>query len=291
MATNKGAELLESLKTQGLSQQEMLNRLDAIIDAESARPEGKRDRELIQACIDLQWFLTTGEHYTSKKEVARLKLDSALHKREKQTANGHRHSAKVLAAVFCLAAVVILLPIAGQTLLSRKWIEGQTVDGGEVYRLNGNEVDPGMMKEAIAENSDDDISIITSDREMIAQIPGVREIMLNYIPKGWKNGEYKYSKINGTQFYTEQYFSEGRKKTFLYQCVQYENIESVSDEIQQSSNGKVVKVGNIEVYVSKNIDVVVASWIVDLRSYTLFFPDSEETDRIIESVVGVKNEN
>ena len=65
MATNKGAELLESLKTQGLSQQEMLNRLDAIIDAESARPEGKRDRELIQACIDLQWFLTTGEHYTS----------------------------------------------------------------------------------------------------------------------------------------------------------------------------------------------------------------------------------
>ena len=44
MATNKGAELLESLKTQGLSQQEMLNRLDAIVYAESARPEGKRDR-------------------------------------------------------------------------------------------------------------------------------------------------------------------------------------------------------------------------------------------------------
>ena len=122
------SKLLESLKTQGLSQQEMLNRLGAIVDAESARPEGKRDRELIQACIDLQWFLTTGEHYTSKKEVARLKLDSALHKREKQTANGHRHSAKVLAAVFCLVAVVIVLPIAGQTLLSRKWIEGQTVD-------------------------------------------------------------------------------------------------------------------------------------------------------------------
>ena len=47
MATNKGAELLESLKTQGLSQQEMLNRLDAIIDAESTRPEGKRDMSTI----------------------------------------------------------------------------------------------------------------------------------------------------------------------------------------------------------------------------------------------------
>ena len=136
MATNKGAELLESLKTQGLSQQEMLNRLDAIIDAESARPEGKRDRELIQACIDLQWFLTTGEHCTSKKEVARLKLDSALHKREKQTANGHRHSAKVLAAVFCLVAVVIVLPIAGQTLLSSKWF-GKTGTTGIFIAFTG----------------------------------------------------------------------------------------------------------------------------------------------------------
>ncbi len=51
MATNKGAELLESLKTQELSQQEMLNRLGAIVDAESARPEGKRDRELIQPVL------------------------------------------------------------------------------------------------------------------------------------------------------------------------------------------------------------------------------------------------
>ena len=67
MASNKGAELLESLKKQGLSQQEMLNRLDAIVDAESAQPEGKRDRELIQACIDLQWFLTTGENYTARR--------------------------------------------------------------------------------------------------------------------------------------------------------------------------------------------------------------------------------
>lgn len=285
MATNKGAELLESLKTQGLSQQKMLNRLDAIIDAESARPEGKRDRELIQACIDLQWFLTTGEHYTSKKEVARLKLDSALHKREKQTANGHRHSAKVLAAVFCLAAVVIVLPIAGQTLLSRKWIEGQTVDGGEVYRLNGNEVDPGMMKEAIAENSDDDISIITSDREMIAQIPGVREIMLNYIPEGWENGEYKYSRMDGTQFYAETYYSKQNQKDIRYRYVSFENMDSVSNEIQQDAAGIEKRINEVNVYFTNNNEVAVATWNIDLSNYTLFAPVSEEEmQKMIESI-------
>ena len=285
MATNKGAEILESLKTQGLSQREMLNRLDAIIDAESARPEGKRDRELIQACIDLQWFLTTGEHYTSKKEVARLKLDSALHKREKQTANGHGHSAKVLAAVFCLVAVVIVLPIAGQTLLSRKWIEGQTVDGGEVYRLNGNEVDPGMMKEAIAENSDDDISIITSDREMIAQIPGVREIMLNYIPEGWENGEYKYLRIDGTQSYAETYYSKQNQKDIRYRSVSFENMNSVSNEIQQDAAGIEKRINEVSVYFTNNNEVTVATWSIDLNNYTLFAPVSEEeVQKMIESI-------
>ena len=289
MATNKGAELLESLKTQGLSQQEMLNRLDAIIDAESARPEGKRDRELIQACIDLQWFLTTGEHDTSKKEVARLKLDSALHKREKQTANGHRHSAKVLAAVFCLVAVVIVLPIVGQTLLSRKWIEGQTVDGGEVYRLNGNEVDPGMMKEAIAENSDDDISITTSDREMIAQIPGIGEIMLNYIPEGWENGEFKYSRMDGTQFYAETYYSKQNQKDIRYRSVSFENMDSVSNEIQQDAAGIEKRINEVNVYFTNNNEVAVATWNIDLSNYTLFAPVSEEEmQKMIESIKEVK---
>lgn len=64
------------------------------------------------------------------------------------------------------------------------------MDGGEVYRLNGNEVDPGMMKEAIAENSDDDISILNIRSRRLLQIPGIGEIMLNYIPEGWENGEY-----------------------------------------------------------------------------------------------------
>ena len=285
MASNKGAELLESLKKQGLSQQEMLNRLDAIVDAESAQPEGKRDRELIQACIDLQWFLTTGEHYTSEKEVARQKLDSALHKREKQTANGHGHSAKVLAAVFCLVAVVIVLPIAGQTLLSRKWIEGQTVDGGEVYRLNGNEVDPRMMKEAIAENSDDDISIITSDREMIAQIPGVREIMLNYIPEGGENGEYKYLRIAGTQFYAETYYSKQNQKDIRYRSVSFENMNSVSNEIQQDAAGIEKRINEVSVYFTNNNEVTVATWSIDLNNYTLFAPVSEEeVQKMIESI-------
>lgn len=268
MATNKGAELLESLKTQGLSQQEMLNRLDAIIDAESARPEGKRDRELIQACIDLQWFLTTGEHYTSKKEVARLKLDSALHKREKQTANGHRHSAKVLAAVFCLAAVVIVLPIAGQTLLSRKWIEGQTVDGGEVYQLNGQAVELDMLKKAIADRIDEDIEIKTSDFSALSGLIEVRGIHPEHLPSGWVCEEYCYIRIDSIIYYAESYL-KGQER-IEYRCTIFPEADLVVGGMEQNEAGQEEKIGSTKVYIASNIEKKMANWNRNLLNFSIY---------------------
>ena len=283
MATNKGAELLESLKTQGLSQQEMLNRLDAIVDAESARPEGKRDRELIQACIALQWFLTTGEHYTSEREVARLKLDSALHKREKQTANGHGHSAKVLAAVFCLVAVVIVLPIAGQTLLSRKWIEGQTVDGGEVYQLNGQAVELDMLKKAIADRIDEDIEIKTSDFSVFSGLIEVRGIHPEHLPSGWVCEEYSYTRIDSTIYYAESYLN-GQNR-IEYRCTVFQDADSVIGGKEQDETGQKLQMGSNKVYTTENINTKTATWSVGLTDYSLYGNYTlEELRNFVESI-------
>lgn len=268
MATNKGAELLESLKTQGLSQREMLNRLDAIIDAESARPEGKRDRELIQACIDLQWFLTTGEHYTSEKEVARQKLDSALHEREKQTANGQGHPAKTLAAVFCLVVAAIMLPMAGQTLLSRKWIEGQTVDGGEVYQLNGQEVELDMLKKAIADRTDEDIEIKTSDFSALSGLIEVQSIHPEHLPSGWVCEEYSYTRIDSIIYYAESYLNE--QKRIEYRCTIFPDADSVVGGMEQNGAGQEATIGSVKVYMTSNIEKQMANWNENLTSFSLY---------------------
>ena len=268
MATNKGAELLESLKTQGLSQREMLNRLDAIIDAESARPEGKRDRELIQACIDLQWFLTTGEHYTSEKEVARQKLDSALHEREKQTANGQGHPAKTLAAVFCLVVAALMLPMAGQTLLSRKWIEGQTVDGGEVYQLNGQEVELDMLKKAIADRTDEDIEIKTSDFSALSGLIEVQSIHPEHLPSGWVCEEYSYTRIDSIIYYAESYLNE--QKRIEYRCTIFPDADSVVGGMEQNGAGQEATIGSVKVYMTSNIEKQMANWNENLTSFSLY---------------------
>ena len=239
MATNKGAELLESLKTQGLSQQEMLNRLDAIIDAESARPEGKRDRELIQACIDLQWFLTTGEHYTSEKEVARLKLDSALHKREKQTANGHGHSAKVLAAVFCLVAV-------------------------EGFMLG--ELD--MLKKAIADRIDEDIEIKTSDFSALSGLIEVRGIHPEHLPSGWVCEEYRYIRIDSIIYYAESYL-KGQER-IEYRCTIFPEADLVIGGMEQNEAGQEEKIGSTKVYIASNIEKKMANWNRNLLNFSIY---------------------
>ena len=288
MATNKGAELLESLKKQGLSQQEMLNRLDAIVDAESAQPEGKRDRELIQACIDLQWFLTTGEHYTSEKEVARQKLDSALNKRERQTANGRRHPAKTLAAVFCLVVAAIMLPIAGQTLLSRKWIEGQTVDGGEVYLLNGQEVELAMLKKAIADRADEDIEIKTSDFSALSGLIGVQSIHPEHLPSGWICEEYRYKRIDSVVYYVERYICE--KDEIEYRCVVFPDADSVVGGLEQNETGQTILIGSKKVYLTDNIDTMTANWNVGLQKNTLHGKYTlDELKEFIESIKYEKN--
>ena len=268
MASNKGAELLESLKKQGLSQQEMLNRLDAIVDAESAQPEGKRDRELIQACIDLQWFLTTGEHYTSEKEVARQKLDSALHEREKQTANGQGHPAKTLAAVFCLVVAAIMLPMAGQTLLSRKWIEGQTVDGGEVYQLNGQEVELAMLKKAIADRADEDIEIKTSDFSALSGLIEVQSIHPEHLPSGWVCEEYSYTRIDSIIYYAESYLNE--QKRIEYRCTIFPDADSVVGGMEQNGAGQEATIGSVKVYMTSNIEKQMANWSENLTSFSLY---------------------
>lgn len=277
MASNKGTELLESLKKQGLSQQEMLNRLDAIIDAESVQPAERRDRELIQACINLQWFLTTGKHYVSEKEVARQKLDSALYKSEKQTVNGHRHPMKSLVAVFCLAAVAIVLPIVGQTLLNRQWIEGQTVDGGEVYQLNGQKVELDMLENAIADGMDEDIEIQTNDFDALKEIDEIQSIHPEHLPSGWVCEEYQYKRIDSVVYYAESYIN--KRKRIEYRCTIFPDIDSVVGGKEQNEAGKEIIIGSNKVYFTENKDTKTAAWSSELVDYSLY------GDYILEELV------
>lgn len=285
MQNRKNSELFEYITQSGMTKAQIISRLNEMIDAESLKPEEQRDAEFISACLELQYFVTTGEEYQSNKEVAKKKLMQAIHvqKEDRNKAKPRKLSIGVAAA--CVACLFLVLPIVGQTLLERRWIEGTTVEGGEVYRLNGNEIDPDLLKEVIAEDQNSDMAIQTDDYTVISLISGVKEMHPGYIPNNWFCTEYSYEVVDGTVFYKERYSNSDFSNDLVIKCISYADIESVNTDIEQDQDGYQINIGEINVYISTNIDMTVATWDDGLQSFSVYGPiKTDSVQKIIKSI-------
>lgn len=286
MSGKRSDELLLQLKEQGLIYEEIESKLNAIIDGEQSMPKGWENQDLIDACVDLQWFLATGEHYKSNRAKAKEKLDAALSKYEERKRE-RRKSLATVACTVCLAALLFVLPV-NEWSLHRVRINGETVGGGEIYRLNGEEVTPGLVKQAIAEIERKDISIVTSDYKVFSQSETVGRMHPQYVPQGWEIDSYNYSCIENVVYYSEKYHKAGEDKELSYQCIVYPDVESVVDDIQQNNSGDLSVIGNREVYYAENYDMSVAIWSDELTYYSIFAPlEYEEISKMINSIEGV----
>lgn len=291
MQNRKNSELFEYITQSGMTKAQIISRLNEMIDAESLKPEEQRDAEFISACLELQYFVTTGEEYQSSKEVAKKKLMQAIHvqKEDRNKAKPRKLSIGVAAA--CVACLFLVLPIVGQTLLERRWIEGMTVEGGEVYRLNGNEIDPDLLKEVIAEDQNSDMAIQTDDYTVISLISGVKEMHPGYIPNNWFCIEYSYEVVDGTVFYKERYSNSDFSNDLVIKCISYADIESVNTDIEQDQDGYQINIGEINVYISTNIDMTVATWDDGLQSFSVYGPiKTDSVQKIIKSIGADINE-
>lgn len=286
MSKSQGSERLESLKKQGLSQMDMIQRLNAMIDAENSLPASEKDREFIQSCIDLQWFLMTGEQYDSNKQAARKRLNRFLRSRAKPDAFGRRRVIAALSAAACTALLLIALPVAGQMLLQRGEIVGRSVHEGEIYRLDGAEADPKLLQEAMAEGDKRDMLIATSDYDLLlSMLPEIGGIHPSYVPEGWVGYLYRYEVTEGITFYKERYRAEGIEKEILFQRIVYDDYDSVSQQIEQDGEGFEKWIGEKKVYLTHNLDMMAASWTDGLTVYGLYGPIGQaEMERMILSI-------
>ena len=281
---------LKAIADQRLSKEELLTRLDAMITAENRLPEDERDQALIEACLDLQWFLLKGEHYQSRKEEAGKKLAHELekhaHRGERESHYAQKTMRRRIAAIVCCVILLVMLPFAGQKFLSREWIEGESVQNGEIYRLNGEEVDPHLVDQAIADAENNELILSTTDAAMIEKIPGVSAIQIQDVPEGWERSEYLYMNIDERITYIEVFVSTDEpSQDMTYMYMAFPDAQSVDVQVQQNDTGDVWQVNGIDVYFSQNHDLLVAVWNEGLTSSTLYGPiDRIQMEHMIESI-------
>lgn len=294
MAKYDRSELLQVLSLQGLTRAEALKKIDTIISTEFTLPEDQQNRQLIKAALDLQWFLSTGEHYVSRKEAAKQKLNDLVN--AEKIPSSHRISEgkffrHPVVTMACLLCLILSIPLLFQTGISRQWISGNSVQNDEVYHLNGYEVDLNIVKDAIADISDRDYSITTSDFQVLSSISIVQDIHPQNIPEGWTCQEYSYTQMNNIIYYTEIYQAidqtDNGAKELSYRCSIFPDASSVTHDIEQTDEGTFMAIGDYSVYLTQNYDMLVATWNKGLINYSLYGPITpDEAYRLIYSIGG-----
>lgn len=160
------------------------------------------------------------------------------------------------------------------------------MDGGEVYQLNGQEVELAMLKKAIADRADEDIEIKTSDFSALSGLIEVQSIHPERLPSGWICEEYCYKRIDSVVYYVERYIRE--KDEIEYRCVVFPDADSVVGGLEQNETGRTILIGSKKVYLTENIDTLTATWNKNLENYTVH--GKYTLDELKEFVESIKDE-
>ena len=142
------------------------------------------------------------------------------------------------------------------------------MDGGEVYQLNGQEVELDMLKKAIADRTDEDIEIKTSDFSALSGLIEVQSIHPEHLPSGWVCEEYSYTRIDSIIYYAESYLNE--QKRIEYRCTIFPDADSVVGGMEQNGAGQEATIGSVKVYMTSNIEKQMANWNENLTSFSLY---------------------
>ncbi len=157
------------------------------------------------------------------------------------------------------------------------------MDGGEVYQLNGQAVELDMLKKAIADGTNEDIEIKTSDLSALSGLIEVRCIHPEHLPSGWVCEEYSYTRIDSTIYYAESYLN-GQNR-IEYRCTVFQDADSVIGGKEQDGTGQKLQIGSNKVYTTENINTKTATWSVGLTDYSLYGNYTlEELRNYVESI-------
>jgi len=277
------AAIKESMKNGVISPAEVDERLTAVIEKETAKPDTDINADLVCASQELLWVLHAQE--TIHIESHRQKQFAALkrHMNNGTTAFPMRRQFVRIAVV---AAAILILFVVGDSVLRRQWLVSQQSDDEQQLLLQGQAIDPKLVDSGNAENDELVKELRTSDLHALSEFLGFTPPLPTYIPVGWELHSYHAAIAPNETLVTAAFLNEGIPKALVYEVTRYSDASLVRVQIEQNRNGDhVVLKKGIEVYVTENIDNTVCVWVSGMDFYILSAPISLDTMKeILESI-------
>ena len=250
-------QILSAIKHGNLGVDETERRLQELIQAEQAKPSAERDQRLIDSAEQLREELY--HRMALSFEAKRQKnLDSTVQKYKAWRRRQYKQKQALRISAF--AAMLLLCLGLGSGLLHWNWFETKPSEDGEQYVIQGHEISLDSITQAIASHNGVD-EIITTDTEALCAFLGFDPAIPEQIQPDLCISKFTAYIFPESIEVIAYYWSEKLNQNLSYNIYFVSNWNDATISIEQEpDSGKQLKVGNTNIYISKNYDILNAAW-------------------------------
>lgn len=253
-ANYKLQAIKESLKNGSITKEQLFTRLSNAVEQEYQKPVSEQDVAFLFACQDILDEMRTGKVYVSRKEECK----KALKQRLSQEVRQRSKKQNVLWRGALAAVALIVLAVGVEMLLHREWFEGASTDDGQQYVVQGQEMDPGIISEGIADNEPRTGELTTTNLDEVIKFLGFEPDLPTWMPEGWKLTNYEVGVVTDETIIKATYVKADDIIVFIQK--KYTDLDNAYASFGQNAEGHVITIGNTEVYYSENINRVRYNW-------------------------------
>ncbi|MBQ6950723.1 MAG: hypothetical protein IJN44_04430 [Clostridia bacterium] len=274
--------ILKTILQENPSKEEIERRLQAVIDEELSGPlmDMSADMELVQKCQSLLWTLKTNgafpypDHAQENKQKLLQKLQ--------RPASEKKQRLVYRLAVAAAAAVLVL----GLGLISLRRYCGNSTPDGQQYIIKGHEITTEMVARAIAKHGAEG-QFITSSKEEAENYLGFEIPVPSQLLGKYTCDQYYVHMLpfwaQSVSIYTHNELSI---RTTVYYLT---NVKDSVLVVEQNSDGDDYSINGEKIYISKNVDQTLLTWIEDNVVYCVSGNfDLEQGVEISKEIKGVK---
>lgn len=274
-------QILNAIEEGGFGKDEMVQRLNALVDRELSQADQPADMELVQACQDILYRLHhQGEAYVSDCATNLAKAQKKLHK--------PRLSLPSFSPAARIAAILVILFSGGllfDLFISGDYLFGLPSPDDQQYIVAGTDIDSIVAQEVEAEQNMGMQILSTESMDEAIEVYGSSPAVPGWLPNGWRTLDYYVVVSKRAARFDVQYEHPTEREYIKYGITKYNDAESAQKEFEQNRTGTVRTIDGNKVYLSINTGSCVAVWLNGNECYSVTGPITEsDIVQIIESI-------
>ena len=248
------AKILNAINYGTLSQEETVRRLEELVRLELEKGGEESDVELITQAEDLLQEMLAKDAQPIESREAETKA-AVLRRIAVEKKRQHIRKAALKVASVAAAFMVLLI---GDGILNRGWFKKYSTPDGQQYVVQGQEIDPGIISEGVADNEPRTGELTTTNLDEAIKFLGFEPDLPTWMPEGWKLTNYEVGVVTDETIIKATYVNADDIIVFIQK--KYTDLDNAYASFEQNAEGHVITIGNTEVYYSENINRVRYNW-------------------------------